>query len=739
MIRRSVAGLLSLLVLVGCVDRPLLAPEAALSRAGAADDPVRVIVRMQSRAAQAEVAQHALSQGGRVTREFKRFPLIALEVNRNALEGLSRMPRVVSIMEDMESHPLLNASLGAINAAQVHALGWDGSGVAVAILDTGIDAVHPFLSPRVVAEACFSTASENRVSLCRNGQNTDTGPGSASIDVTACQHGTTNLCDHGQHVAGIAAGDGSGVSGAPAAGVAPGASLIGIQVFRRATTGCPGSPPCLLAATSDLIAALEHVLDLSATHNIAAVNMSLGGGSHGGHCDGDPRKVAIDALLAAGIASVISSGNDGWNDRVSEPACSSTAVAVGATTNLDNIPGFSNRGPLLDLFAPGRDITSSVNNGGYGVKSGTSMAAPHVAGAWAVLRQVAPTLTVQEALDILQSTGTPVTYLSGGTQVTTPRINLLAALGAATPPPILTVTSASVAVDEGSTAVNSGTFSDPNGGSVTLSASVGTVVDNGNGAWTWSLATTDGPAEGQTVTITGTNAMTAQGSVAFSLQVLNVAPLVSAGPDASITTNEAFAFAGSFSDPGISDQLWQWVIDWGDGTQLTGGTHVQALPILASRQFCAAQTYTVTLRVTDKDNGTGADQLTLTVAPMAITIDIMPGGHPNSISLSKGGLLPVAALSSAGFDATLIDPATITLGDEFGSDTPVALRPDGRRYAVIEDVNRDGRPDLLLHFQVPALVANGDLTPSTTSLALRGFLADGCTNVRGADSVRVVP
>jgi hypothetical protein len=101
--------------------------------------------------------------------------------------------------------------------------------------------------------------------------------------------------------------------------------------------------------------------------------------------------------------------------------------------------------------------------------------------------------------------------------------------------------------------------------------------------------------------------------------------------------------------------------------------------------------------------------------------------------------MPVAVLSSADFDATQIDPATVTLGDEVGSDTPVAQRPNGRYYAEVEDVNGDGLPDVVFRFRVPELVANGDLSEGTTSLVLRGFLGDGCTNFRGEQTVRVVP
>ena len=107
------------------------------------------------------------------------------------------------------------------------------------------------------------------------------------------------------------------------------------------------------------------------------------------------------------------------------PACISSAVTVGSTTKTDSDGGFSNSSSLVELLAPGSSINSSVPGGGFGLKSGTSMAAPHVAGAWAVLRQVAPTASVATLLGHLQSTGKPIT--DADNNITKPRIRLLSA------------------------------------------------------------------------------------------------------------------------------------------------------------------------------------------------------------------------------------------------------------------------------------------------------------------------
>jgi hypothetical protein len=229
-------------------------------------------------------------------------------------------------------------------------------------------------------------------------------------------------------VTGIAAGQGNTVSG-----VAKGASVIAIQVFSRFTgLDCvsAGEDPCALSLSSDLIAGLEHVFALKDRLPIAAVNLSLGGGhfTDQGSCDAAnaATKAAIDNLRSVGIATVIASGNNGFINSLSAPACISTAVSVGSTTKTDRISSFSNSAAFLSLLAPGESVTSSMPSGGFDVKSGTSMAAPHVVGAWAILKQQSPKATVSEVLSTLQTTGLPMTDPRNG--VTISRIRILHAL-----------------------------------------------------------------------------------------------------------------------------------------------------------------------------------------------------------------------------------------------------------------------------------------------------------------------
>ena len=267
---------------------------------------------------------------------------------------------------------------------------------------------HPYFKDKITAEACFSTPGTDRESLCPNGQSFATGTGSASPCDSDCEHGT--------HVAGIAVGDnGTG----PNIGVARDANLIAIQVFNRATDWDTcfdfwslGFPPCTVSSSSDINAALMYVFDLKDTYHIASVNMSIGGPIlFSDYCDEykPSTTAAITTLLDSGIVTIVASGNDGKRNKMSYPACISTAYAVGATTDDDQVADFSNISNRTSFLAPGVDITSSVPGGGEDTWDGTSMASPHVAGAWAVLRQRDPEAWPIHIAQTLWKTGKLVT------------------------------------------------------------------------------------------------------------------------------------------------------------------------------------------------------------------------------------------------------------------------------------------------------------------------------------------
>lgn len=357
---------------------------------------------------QEEVLARLGATRAREHRRFRLVPGLALTVDETALRLLGAMPEVVSIEEDRWQPAALSGSVPLIGAPTAWTAGYTGAGQVVAILDTGVDRNHPFLAGKVILEACYSTndPANEVVSACPNGQEQQVGTGAAA----PCN---APSCDHGTHVAGIAAGKGTGFSG-----VAKEANLIAVQVFSLSGSNT-GS------FTSDQIAGLEFVFAQRLAYSIASVNISIGGGQYGSYCDGDfqAQKVAIDNLRAAGIATVIASGNNGYLDTMSAPACISSAVSVGSTTKQDVVSDFSNAASFLSLLAPGSDIYSSVTGGAYAYKSGTSMAAPHVAGAWAVLKSKKPTATVDEVLQALVNTGVDITDWRGN-GLTRPRIRV---------------------------------------------------------------------------------------------------------------------------------------------------------------------------------------------------------------------------------------------------------------------------------------------------------------------------
>lgn len=658
--RRSLPLLLGLLV-VGCRELPpapeLLEAPTMTSPGQAAPglDRVRVIVRTAGPAERAQVAREARAEGLDVRREFRRYPFVAMSVPRAALQGLSRRPGVLEVLEDRLLRPALDESLPAINADVVRELGWDGSGQTIVIMDTGINRDHPFFTGRVVAEACFSWADDlEGGSLCPLGLPFWIGDGAASIDVDNCLLGiATNLCTHGPHVAGIAAGNGSTSTepNAPISGVARGANIIAIQVFHRvrdSLSRCRPSFDCVRTSESDLLAALEHVLDLAPSHNIIAVNMSLGGDPQVGPCVADVMREAVDDLRAAGIAVIAASGNEESIAGLSSPACIPGVVSVGRTDNDDNVVASGNRGPGLDLFAPGSGVISAVAGTGFDSKGGTSMSSPHVAGAYAILKQAHPSLGIDAILQRLRNTGVPITYSNALGSTSTPRIDLLAALAVGSTPPTIQVNETTVTVDEGSTATNGGTVDDPDGHGIRImTASVGTVTFTPGGQWLWWAPAVDGPAT-ETVTITAMDEYGAEASIDFQLVVHNVAPTVVIAPQQATTTWEGLSapISAIATDPGILDEATILVTCYDvngfehSRSPSAAPTVIQQNPPLRTTMIRAdcpfgdtsqngaapSGTFTVTVRVEDKDGGVGTASFEMTVTNRNPEVTIQMAG-----------------------------------------------------------------------------------------------------------------
>jgi subtilisin family serine protease len=400
-----------------------------------------VMQRASLQQAQSRVLSRLQGLGHTFLHSFETVPYLVLEVESDALSELEASSAdVVRVLEDAMYDPLLAQSVPLVEGPEAWAEGFDASGMTIAIVDTGVDKAHPFLAGKVVEEACYSTSVFGvSASLCPGGQPSATGPGTA---IPCAIGGPSDVCWHGTHVAGIAAGNGAG-AGVSYSGVAKGAQIMAVKVFSKGTSQCSGPPPCLKVYTSDVIKGLERVYAVRGLYTFGAVNVSIGGGLNGATCDGDPTKPIIDNLRAAGIAAVFASGNNSYVNSTNAPACVSTAVSVGNTGKDDVVWPSSNVASFLSLFAPGGNILSSSPGGAWRVSSGTSMSAPHVTGAFAVLKQAAPGASVTELLNALQQTGVPIADTRPGGFVAAPRIRIAAALAALSPQPPQTLSVAS--------------------------------------------------------------------------------------------------------------------------------------------------------------------------------------------------------------------------------------------------------------------------------------------------------
>jgi subtilisin family serine protease len=358
---------------------------------------------------------------GRVVR-FETVPFLSVRVDADQLQRIFADPQVVSVNEDVPVPPSLQQSVPLIQADKLWSKGVKGASTTVAILDTGAHKPHNMLTDDIVKQACFSTNDGANVrSFCPNRQNEQIG-GNAGRD---CPLNVTG-CGHGTHVASIAAGFSTRNRG-----VSFQSDLIIVQVFRRLKRASDCSPrpaPCASSSFTDIGKGLEQVFKWRNNRTIAAVNMSLGGGQYSSTCDGTLPAIAaiIEKLRKAGIATVIASGNEYKDGFIGAPACISHAIAVGSSTKSDEVSDFSNHAPLVKVLAPGSNIKAAKagTRNGLTVMSGTSMATPHVAGAFGLLRDFRKRATVDEIITALICTGRRIKRPAGN-ELRKPRIKLL--------------------------------------------------------------------------------------------------------------------------------------------------------------------------------------------------------------------------------------------------------------------------------------------------------------------------
>jgi subtilisin family serine protease len=213
--------------------------------------------------------------------------------------------------------------------------------------------------------------------------------------------------------------------------MAPGAGLVAVQVFTRPSGGAIPE-----GTEASVLAGLNHVAGLAGSHRIAAVNLSVTVGEPTStHCDAQSPalKSAVDALRARRVVVVGASGNDFATNGITAPSCLSNVVSVGSVdlpgSGLpEQVSAFSNSAPILDLLAPGSEITSAYP-GGAATLSGTSMAAPHVAGAAAVFASRRPSASSATIARLLRESGVPVSDPLRGTFPRLDALGLLRSIG----------------------------------------------------------------------------------------------------------------------------------------------------------------------------------------------------------------------------------------------------------------------------------------------------------------------
>jgi hypothetical protein len=384
-------------------------PEAQLSAAA---------VHVQHRAIEASLDTLGTTLAGthsRVLHELHSVPTALLEVDRVGLNALLADPAVESVVPDHDLHLLLESSTAVVESGRLNHAGVSGISsrtgrpYEVAVMDSGVARRHNALAGKVVSEACFSIGG-----ACPNRRDSQFGPGSAQPCTFA------RSCGHGTHVAGIAAG--RAFRGGHE-GVAPRARIVAIRVGQRAVGGG------WVMSSFDLDRSLQRVLNLRrAGRPIVSLNLSVGFRAFrtARSCRAaQPSTERLAAQLrAARVAVVAAAGNSGRRGAIAFPACLPSVYAVSATDDADRVPRFTNVSRLTDWFAPGVDVDAPWPGRPNNQRKlmGTSMSTPHVAGAFALLRECVGNTTAAAVAADLSATG-PRIRSSGG--ITRRRINVL--------------------------------------------------------------------------------------------------------------------------------------------------------------------------------------------------------------------------------------------------------------------------------------------------------------------------
>jgi serine protease AprX len=395
---------------------PDLAPAVERAQQGTAgNETVKVIVQYKQ-VPQAEQEGRVQRLGARLNHRLGVVKGIALTIPVSALPALEADPEILSVSVDHPMKGLDDVSDLATSVNAAWTAGYNGAGVGVAVIDSGINDSHPDL--------WNSSESKTRVVYRQDFTGTAN---------TNSSGGKYDLYGHGTHVAGIIGGNGY-LSAGNYSGVAPGVNLVDLRALDLNGSG----------TDSTVIAAIDEAITLKSTYNIRVINLSLGRGIFVSYTQ-DPLCQAVESAWKAGIVVVVAAGNygrvsvNGSNGfgTITAPGNDPYVITVGAmksngssSPSAETLASYSSKGPTTydhvvkpDVVAPGNDIvslsapgatlevdypaelvTGSDGKNDYFTLSGTSMATPLVAGAVALLLQQNSALTPDQVKARLMKT-----------------------------------------------------------------------------------------------------------------------------------------------------------------------------------------------------------------------------------------------------------------------------------------------------------------------------------------------
>ena len=302
---------------------------------------------------------------------------------------------ILLLIPTQASAEVAEPAYDAVNLSHAWSLGYKGAGATVAIIDQGVNLDHPYFKDKIVDGYCYVEVTS--ALRCPNGTREQSGAAAASQRKIGSIFLTDE--DHGNMVAGLVAGNPT--AEAPG-GVAPDAKILMANVD---------------LTLNGILAALRYIKERREALNIVALSMSWGGyfteiPRSWLQCDTNPQLAELATLLTdlrkAGVMPFASAGNTPTLEVATSvfPSCLKDVVAVASVNNKNEISWYVTMSSKVELLAP--DYARSANTFSYIQSSGTSAAAPVVAGSFAILRQAFPTRTPEQILSVMKSTGTKI-------------------------------------------------------------------------------------------------------------------------------------------------------------------------------------------------------------------------------------------------------------------------------------------------------------------------------------------